>query len=86
MWEDNDTPPVLKESDLHFRIAQNQQRIDTLIIQARRQFHHRNISQVALLPLATEDTSRIGFFADATAWNAERRTQPEEKHTGDYNI
>ena len=44
LWEDGDTPPVLKESALHFRSAQNQQRIDTLIIQARRQFHHRNTS------------------------------------------
>ena len=35
-------PPVLKESDIHFRSEQNEQRIDTLIIQARRKFHHRN--------------------------------------------
>ena len=58
----SDTPPVLKESDLHFRIAQNQQRIDTLIIQARRQFHHRNISQMALLPLAILRIPRVLAF------------------------
>ena len=34
LWEDSDTPPVLKE----FRSEQNQQRIDTLIIQASRHF------------------------------------------------
>ena len=33
LWEGSDTRPVLKESDLHFRSEQNQQRIDTLIIQ-----------------------------------------------------
>ena len=40
LWENSDTPPVLKESDLHVRSEQNQQRIDTLIIQARRQCRH----------------------------------------------
>ena len=44
LWEDSDTPPVLKESDLHVRSEQNQQRINTLIIHARRQFHHRSTS------------------------------------------
>ena len=42
LWEDSDTPPVLKESDLHYRSEQNQQRMNTLIIQARMQFHHRS--------------------------------------------
>ena len=88
LWEDSDTPPVLKESGLHFRSEQNQQRIDTLIIQARRQFHHRNTSEIsghgqpckALLPLTltTENTPRLGFTAEARAWNVERGTQPEE--------
>ena len=84
LWEDSDTAPVLKESDLHFRSEQNQQGIDTLIIQAGRKFYHCNQSNghgqpcKALLPLATEDTSRIGFTADARAWergtpNATRR-------------
>ena len=40
------TPPVLKESDLHIRSEQNRQRIDTPVIQARMQFHHRNTSQL----------------------------------------
>ena len=44
LWEDSDTPPVLKGSDLHFRSEQNQQRINTLIIQARRHFHRRSTS------------------------------------------
>ena len=44
VWEDSDTPPVLKESDLHFRSEQSQQRMNTLIIQARRHFHHRSTS------------------------------------------
>ena len=44
VWEDSDTPPVLKESDFHFRSEQNQQRIDTLIIQARRKFRHPSTS------------------------------------------
>ena len=61
LWEDSDTPPALKESDLHFRSEHNQQRIDTLIIQARRKFHHRSTSLngngqpcKAWLPLATK--------------------------------
>ena len=35
LWEDSDTPLVLKESDLHFRSEQNRQRINTLIIQCQ---------------------------------------------------
>ena len=50
LWDDSDTPPVLKESDLRFR--RNQQRIDTLIIQARRQLHHRNTSRMGTANLA----------------------------------
>ena len=78
-------PPVLKESDLHFHCEQNQQRIDTLIIQARRklpssQYQSDGNGQPCktLPPLATEDASRTGFTADARAWergapNATRR-------------
>ena len=46
LWEICNTPPVLKESDLHIRSEQNRQRIDTPVIQARMQLHNRNTSQL----------------------------------------
>ena len=91
LWEGSDTPPVLQESP-HFRSEQNQQQIDTLIVQARRQYHHRNTCQMGTayharhcchLPLriprvlASLQTPRPGTR------NAERN---QKKHTGDHNI
>ena len=50
LWEDSDTPPVLKQTEFHFRSEQNPAAHGQLIIQARRQFRHCNTSQRARLP------------------------------------
>ena len=73
-----DVLPTLGKTDFQLCSEQNQERIDTLIIQDRRPLHHRNTSRWACkawLPVAAENTSR--FSADATARNA---------HIGDHNI
>ena len=87
LWEDGDTPPVLKESDLHFRSERNEQRIDTLNIEARRKFHHRNTSRLGTanharhcchLPLRIPHV--LGSLQTPGPGNAKRRTQPEETY------
>ena len=64
LWKDCDTQPVLKNQISIFAANRISSAIDTLIVQARKQFHHRNNSPRALCqpckawpPLATEDTS-----------------------------
>ena len=84
-WEDSDTPPVLKESDFHFHSEQNQQRIDTLIIQARRQFHNRanHARHCCHLPLRIPRVLASLHRKGPGTRIAERN---QKKHTGDHNF